>query len=107
MEDFSYLCRKQERNEFHLIAPDFPSFGQTESPSRDEFEYSFDHLAKIVDKFTEAVGLTKFAMYVFDFGQYTFGTPEGSVGPESHHTEIAQLMKEFLGRVFSHQIQTQ
>ena len=50
------------------IAPDFPSFGQTESPSREEFEYSFDHLAKIVDKFTEAVGLTKFAMYVFDYG---------------------------------------
>ena len=55
-------------DKFHLIAPDFPSFGQTESPSREEFEYSFDHLARIVDKFTEAVGLTKFAMYVFDYG---------------------------------------
>ena len=42
-------------DEFHLIAPDFPSFGQTESPSREEFEYSFDHLAKIVDKFTEQI----------------------------------------------------
>lgn len=55
-------------DEFHLIAPDFPAFGQTESPSREEFEYSFDHLARIVDKFTEQVGLTKFAMYVFDYG---------------------------------------
>jgi len=55
-------------DEYHLIAPDFPSFGQTESPSREEFEYSFDHLAKIVDKFTELIGLTKFAMYVFDYG---------------------------------------
>ena len=55
-------------DEYHLIAPDFPSFGQTESPSREHFIYSFDHLAKIVDKFTEAVGLTKFAMYVFDYG---------------------------------------
>ena len=55
-------------DEYHLIAPDFPSFGQTESPSREEFEYSFDHLARIVDKFTEAVGLTKYAMYVFDYG---------------------------------------
>ena len=55
-------------DEFHLIAPDLPSFGQTESPSREEFEYSFDHLAKIVDKFTEAIGLTRFAMYVFDYG---------------------------------------
>lgn len=51
-------------DEFHLIAPDFPSLGQTESPSRDEFEYSFGNLAKIEDKFTETVGLTKFAMYV-------------------------------------------
>ena len=159
-------------DEYHLVAPDFPSFGQTESPSREEFEYSFDHLAKIVDKFTEAIGLTKlnsvraashsaeskqaslcprsngtFAMYVFDYGapigyrlamwhperitaiisqngnmyeeglgkkwearkaywknptpelrqqfssafsletiigQYTFGTPEGSVGPDGY-----------------------
>ena len=55
-------------DEYHLVAPDFPSFGQTESPIREEFEYSFDHLAKIVDKFTEAIGLTKFAMYVFDYG---------------------------------------
>ena len=55
-------------DEYYLVAPDFPSFGQTESPSREEFEYSFDHLAKIVDKFTEQIGLAKFAMYVFDYG---------------------------------------
>ncbi len=51
-------------DDFHLIAPDFPAFGQTESPSREEVTYSFDHLAHIVDKFTEAIGLTRFAMYV-------------------------------------------
>ena len=51
-------------DDFHLIAPEFPAFGQTESPSREEFTYSFDHLAHIVDKFTEAIGLTRFAMYV-------------------------------------------
>ena len=54
--------------EYHLIAPDFPAFGQTDSPDREHFTYSFDHLARIVDKFTEAIGLTKFAMYVFDYG---------------------------------------
>ena len=54
--------------DYHLVAPDFPGFGQTESPSREEFEYSFDHLAKIVDKFTEQLGLTQYAMYVFDYG---------------------------------------
>ena len=55
-------------DEYHLIAPDFPAFGQTESPNRESFTYSFDHLARIVDKFTESIGLTKFAMYVFDYG---------------------------------------
>ena len=42
-------------DKFYLIAPVFPGFGQTESPSRSEFDYTFDHLAKIVDKFTEAM----------------------------------------------------
>lgn len=54
--------------DYHLVAPDFPGFGQTESPSREEFDYTFDHLAKIVDKFTEQMGLTQYAMYVFDYG---------------------------------------
>ena len=51
-------------DDFHLIALEFPAFGQTESPSREKFTYSLDHLAHIVDKFTEAIGLTRFAMYV-------------------------------------------
>ena len=54
--------------DYHLVAPDFPGFGQTESPDRTEFEYTFDHLAKIVDRFTEQLGLTQYAMYVFDYG---------------------------------------
>ena len=54
--------------DYHLVAPDFPGFGQTESPDRTEFDYTFDHLAKIIDRFTEQVGLTQYAMYVFDYG---------------------------------------
>lgn len=53
---------------FHLIAPDYPGFGQSESPARKVFEYSFDHLAKIMDAFLEAKGIDKFYMYVFDYG---------------------------------------
>ena len=53
---------------YYVVAPDFPGFGQTEAPSRSEFEYSFDHLSKIVDKFTEQIGLKEYAMYVFDYG---------------------------------------
>ena len=50
-------------DDYHLIAPDFPAFGQTESPDREHFTYSFDHLARIVDKFTEAIGLTNSAIF--------------------------------------------
>lgn len=56
----------QER--FHLIAPDYPGFGQSESPSRDEFAYTFDHLAEVMEDFLDAVGVDKFFMYVFDYG---------------------------------------
>lgn len=55
-------------DKFHLIAPDYPGFGQSESPSRDEFEYSFDHLARIMDDFLREIGVDKFYMYVFDYG---------------------------------------
>ncbi|MBR1445702.1 MAG: alpha/beta hydrolase [Alloprevotella sp.] len=55
-------------DKYHLFAPDFPGFGQTVSPRRSKFSYSFDHLARIIDKFTEAVGLSEFALYVFDYG---------------------------------------
>lgn len=55
-------------DKFHLIAPDYPGFGQSESPAREEFEYSFDHLAKIMDAFLVAKDIYKFYMYVFDYG---------------------------------------
>lgn len=53
---------------FHLIAPDYPGFGQSESPDRGQFEYSFDHLAEVMDAFMEELGIDRFYMYVFDYG---------------------------------------
>ncbi len=53
---------------FHLIAPDYPGFGQSESPSREVFDYTFDHLADVMDGFIEALEITEFYMYVFDYG---------------------------------------
>ena len=55
-------------DEYHLIAPDMPSFGQTISPSRAKQTYSFDYLARTMDHFTEALGLEHFSMYIFDYG---------------------------------------
>ena len=53
---------------FRVVAPDLPGFGQTDMPGRDVFNYSFDALAGVIDRFTEEVGLTRFAVYVFDYG---------------------------------------
>lgn len=53
---------------YHVVAPDYPGFGQSDMPPMDKFEYSFDNLAKVVDKFTETIGITRFAMYVQDYG---------------------------------------
>jgi pimeloyl-ACP methyl ester carboxylesterase len=53
---------------FHLVAPDLPGFGQSDLPSRETFKYSFENLAGVIDRFTEVIGLKKFAIYIFDYG---------------------------------------
>lgn len=53
---------------YRVIAPDLPGFGQTTSPQRGVFAYTFDNLADVISGFTEALGLTRFALYVFDYG---------------------------------------
>jgi pimeloyl-ACP methyl ester carboxylesterase len=53
---------------FHLVAPDLPGFGQSEMPSRSAFTYTFENIAKLIDRFTEILGLRRFAIYVFDYG---------------------------------------
>ncbi|MBQ9174872.1 MAG: alpha/beta hydrolase [Bacteroidales bacterium] len=141
-------------DKYHLIAPDMPSFGQTECPSRECQVYTFDYLARVMDAFTEVIGLEHFSMYIFDYaapvgmrlalwhperidaiisqngncyeeglgkkwearkeywahptpelrkqyesafaletikGQYCFGTPEGSVGPDGYTLDYAYV----------------
>jgi pimeloyl-ACP methyl ester carboxylesterase len=53
---------------FHVVAPDLPGFGFTEAPDRSHFAYTFDNLAKVIEGFTDAVGLARYAIYVFDYG---------------------------------------
>lgn len=55
-------------SDYRVIAPDLPGFGQSAQPSREAFAYTFGHLADVIDRFTEVIGLTRFAMYVFDYG---------------------------------------
>jgi pimeloyl-ACP methyl ester carboxylesterase len=56
---------------FHLVAPDLPGFGQSDMPSRDRFAYTFARLAEVIERFTEVIGLARFAIYVFDYGAPT------------------------------------
>jgi pimeloyl-ACP methyl ester carboxylesterase len=53
---------------FHLVAPDLPGFGNSDLPGRG---HSFDRIATTIDRFTEIIGLTQYAVYVFDYGAPT------------------------------------
>jgi len=55
-------------DEFYLVAPDMIGYGKSSMPSVDEFEYTFDNQADIINKFTEELGLTEYSMYVMDYG---------------------------------------
>ena len=54
--------------EFHLVAPDFPGFGQSDMPDRKIYNYTFANIADTILKFTEQIGLKQFAIYIFDYG---------------------------------------
>ncbi|AYL95387.1 alpha/beta fold hydrolase [Mucilaginibacter celer] len=56
------------QDKYHLIAPDYPGYGASSMPLVTEFDYTFDHLAKIVDLFAIAKGLNKYSLYVMDYG---------------------------------------
>jgi pimeloyl-ACP methyl ester carboxylesterase len=56
---------------FHVIAPDLPGFGQSDMPARSSFNYTFDNIATVIERFTEVIGLGRFAVYVFDYGAPT------------------------------------
>ena len=53
---------------FHLIAPDYPGFGYSACPPVDEFEYTFDHITDVMEHVVDALGLTRYAIYMQDFG---------------------------------------
>lgn len=58
----------QLSDRYHVIAPDYPGFGQSDAPAGDKFSYTFDHLAQVMDKFTSQLGLSSYALYVQDYG---------------------------------------
>ena len=49
---------------YRVVAPDLPGFGFSDAPDRRDFRYSFDHLTDVIDRFTDVVGLKRYAVYV-------------------------------------------
>ncbi|MGG0309117.1 alpha/beta hydrolase [Priestia megaterium] len=54
--------------DYYVIAPDYPGFGNTTSPDRKEFDYTFDHITEVIEAFVNKLELDKYALYVFDYG---------------------------------------
>ncbi len=74
---------------FHIIAPDLPGFGFSDGPARDKFKYTFDNLAKLIERFTEVVGLKQYAVYVFDYG-----APVGFRLAKSHPERVTAIISQ-------------
>jgi pimeloyl-ACP methyl ester carboxylesterase len=53
---------------FHIIAPDYPGFGNSDMPSPDKFDYTFDKLSEIIESFLKKIGFTYFGLYIQDYG---------------------------------------
>ena len=53
---------------YRVIAPDLPGFGNSRAPARGSFDYSFEQLAAVIEKFVDAIGLARYALYIFDYG---------------------------------------
>jgi pimeloyl-ACP methyl ester carboxylesterase len=62
----SLLSRLGE--EYRLIAPDYPGFGHSDWPDPKQFAYTFDHVATVIDDFTQAIGLSRYTLYMQDYG---------------------------------------
>ena len=58
----------QLADRFHVIAPDMPSFGQSDMPAQDSFTYTFEAITDVMDSFTDVVGFDRYALYAFDYG---------------------------------------
>ena len=59
---------RQVGSRYHMVALDYPGFGNSDSPDPVHFSYTFDHLAKVVEAFTDALGLDHFVLFMQDYG---------------------------------------
>jgi len=55
-------------DKYHFIAPDYPGFGHSDWPDPKQFDYTFDHIARVIDDFTQVLGLSRYTVYMQDYG---------------------------------------
>ena len=55
-------------DKYHVVAPDYPGYGYSDSPTTEQFVYTFDHLADVVDHLLDQQGITKYSIYIQDYG---------------------------------------
>jgi pimeloyl-ACP methyl ester carboxylesterase len=79
----------QLSDRFRLVAPDLPGFGKSDMPDRSAFSYTFDNIAKVIERFTEVIRLNRFAIYVFDYG-----APTGFRLAVSHPERITGIISQ-------------
>jgi pimeloyl-ACP methyl ester carboxylesterase len=72
---------------YHLVAPDYPGFGHSDWPDPKQFNYTFDHIASVMDRFTEAMGLSRYTLYMQDYGE-----PVGSRMALAHPERVQALI---------------
>ena len=76
-------------DKYHVVAPDLPGFGFSDAPDRKNYRYTFEQIAKTIAAFTQTIGLSRFAMYVFDYG-----APVGFRLALAHPERIAAIVSQ-------------
>ena len=74
---------------YHVVAPDLPGFGFSDVPDRTQFKYTFDNLTRVMNHFTEVVGMDQYVIYVFDYGG-----PIGFRMAVAHPERIAAIISQ-------------
>lgn len=82
-------------DKYHVVAPDYPGYGFSSMPAVDEFDYSFDNIARIIEKFTDEIKLDRFSLYMMDYGA-PVGFRIATSRPERIETLIIQNGNAYL-----------
>ena len=72
---------------YHVVAPDYPGFGNSAQPEMEAFDYTFDNLAKVIERFTEELEIKTYSLYLMDYG-----APIGFRLAEKHPERIESLI---------------